>query len=159
MRWVKVAVLWWALVGFLPLGGAWAQSAEDVRAAQSAEDVRALTLRAASYLQEHSVAEATQAFGGEGEFKSGELYINVIDLDGRWVIYPPQPDNRGRSILNFIDADGVELGKAILAQGLAGEGWTRYRWRNPATGTVQAKVTYVKRVPGLPYIVYCGLYR
>lgn len=127
--------------------------------AQSRDDIRALTERAALYIHEHGVAAATAAFGRDGEFRSGELYINVIDLEGRWLIYPPEPAKQGRTILNFIDADGIELGKRILAIGLAGEGWTEYRWRNPATGTIQPKVTYVKRVPDLPVIVYCGLYR
>lgn len=150
MRWVWVAVvLVWGLAGW---------SGGPTRA-QDADEVKAITLRAARYLQDHSIAEAAQAFDHDGEFKSGELYVNVIDLEGRWVIYPPRPENRGRSILNFIDADGIELGKEILAQGLAGEGWTRYRWLNPVSGTVQPKVTYVKRVPDVPLIVYSGLYR
>ena len=103
--------------------------------------------------------EAAKAFTTEGEFKFGEIYVNVIDTQGNWVIYPPKPENKGKSVLNFIDEDGKELGKDILNTGLKGEGWTEYRWKNPASNTIQPKITYVKKVPGKDLIAYVGIYK
>ena len=37
------------------------------------------------------IEAAAQAFNQEGDFKYGEIYVNVIDLKGNWVIYPPKP--------------------------------------------------------------------
>ncbi|GEO81742.1 cache domain-containing protein [Pararhodospirillum oryzae] len=144
------------LVGavLMSMGVAFAQTASV-----SEDDVKALTLKAADYIAAHGVADAEQAFTQEGEFKFGEIYVNVIDFSGNWVIYPPKPENKGRNVLNFVDEDGRHLGEDILNTGKAGEGWTQYRWKNPATNMIQPKVTYVKRVPGQELIAYIGIYK
>ena len=123
------------------------------------DEVKALTLKAADLVAAKGIDEAAKAFTTEGEFKYGEVYINVIDIQGNWVVFPPKPENKGKSVLNFIDEDGKELGKDILNTGLKGEGWTEYRWKNPATNTIQPKITYVKKVPGKDLIVYSGIYK
>jgi len=122
-------------------------------------DVKALTQKAADLLASQGLEAAEKAFLQDGEFKFAEIYINVIDLQGNWVIYPPKPENKGRSILSFTDEDGVHLGEDILRVGKSGQGWTEYRWRNPSTGNVQPKLTFVIRVPNQDYIVYAGLYK
>lgn len=123
------------------------------------DEVKALTVKAADFIAAKGIEEAEKAFAQEGEFKFGEIYVNVIDLNGNWVIYPPKPENKGKSVLNFIDEDGKKLGEEILNTGKKGEGWTEYRWKNPATNTIQPKVTYVKKVPGKDYVAYIGIYK
>jgi cytochrome c len=123
------------------------------------DEVKALTVKAAEFVAAKGIDDAAKAFTTEGEFKYGEVYINVIDIQGNWVVFPPKPENKGKSVLNFIDEDGKELGKDILSTGLKGEGWTEYRWKNPATNTIQPKITYVKKVQGKDLIVYSGIYK
>lgn len=123
------------------------------------DEIVALTTKAADLIVTKGIDAAATAFTTEGEFKYGEVYINVIDLQGNWVVFPPKPENKGKSILNFIDEDGKELGKNILNTGLKGEGWIEYRWKNPASNTIQPKVTFIKRVPGKDFIVYSGFYK
>ena len=143
-----------ALGLMMAMGGANAQVKKI-----SQDEVKALTTKAAEFVAAKGIDEAAKAFATEGDFKFGEVYVNVIDLQGNWVIYPPKPENKGKSILNFIDEDGKELGKEILSTGLKGEGWTEYRWKNPASNTIQPKATYVKRVPGKDFIAYIGIYK
>ncbi|HLO78432.1 MAG TPA: cache domain-containing protein [Magnetospirillum sp.] len=123
------------------------------------DEVKALTVKAADFIAAKGIEEAEKAFTQEGDFKFGEIYVNVIDLNGNWVIYPPKPENKGKTVLNFIDEDGKKLGEDILNTGKKGEGWTEYRWKNPATNTIQPKATYVKKVPGKDYIAYIGIYK
>jgi len=125
----------------------------------SLDEVKALTIKAADFVAKNGIEAAEKAFIQEGEFRSGEVYVNVIDLDGNWVIYPPKPENKGKTVLNFIDEEGKKLGEDILNTGKKGEGWTEYRWKNPATNTIQPKATYVKRVTGKDYITYIGVYK
>ncbi len=146
-----------ALALFASVGSVGAAQAQEKVATQ--EDVKALTIKAAELVASSGVEGAEKVFNVDGEFKFGEVYVNVIDLNGDWVIYPPKPANKGRSILGFIDEDGKKLGEDLLATGKAGEGWVEYRWKNPATNSVQPKITYVKRVPGKDYIVYIGIYK
>ena len=135
-------------------GAAFAQAKKPTQ-----DEVKAIAIKAADFVAAKGIDEAAKAFTTEGEFKFGEIYVNVIDTQGNWVIYPPKPENKGKSVLNFIDEDGKELGKDILNTGLKGEGWTEYRWKNPASNTIQPKITYVKKVPGKDFIAYVGIYK
>lgn len=122
--------------------------------------VREITLKAAAYLSEHGVEGARKAFHAQGDFRFGEIYVNVIDLNGAWVVYPPAPKNEGKSVLNVTDSDGKLLVKEIIKVAEEqGEGWVEYRWLNPASNHIEPKLTFVKRVPGKDLIAYVGLYR
>ena len=138
----------------LAAGGANAQARK-----LSPDDVKALTIKAADLIAAKGLDEAERAFTQEGEFKFGEIYVNVVNLAGNWVVYPPKPENKGKSILPFIDEDGKKLGEEIVATGKTGEGWVEYRWKNPTANAIQPKVTYVKKVPGKDYIAYIGIYK
>jgi hypothetical protein len=67
----------------------------------TADEVKALTHKAAVYVADKGIDEARAAFNQEGEFKHGEIYVNVIDSKGAWVIYPPRPDGVGKVVINI----------------------------------------------------------
>jgi len=122
--------------------------------------VREITLKAVALLADQGADAARPQFHALGEFRFGEIYVNVIDLNGAWVIYPPAPRNEGKSVLNVTDSDGKLLVKEIIKVAEdQGEGWVEYRWLNPASNRIEPKLTFVKRVPGKNLIAYVGLYR
>ncbi|WP_029009105.1 cache domain-containing protein [Azospirillum halopraeferens] len=124
------------------------------------DDARALTLKAADLVATAGLEEAAATFNADGPFKYGEIYVNVIDMDGVWKVYPPRPAGVGQSVLNVKDADGKLLVQDIIAVARGpGEGWVEYRWLNPASNRIEPKVTYVKRVPGRDLIAYVGIYK
>ena len=126
----------------------------------SPDQVRDLTTKAAHLLVEKGVDAAHHAFLTEGPFRQGEIYVNVIDTNGTWVVYPPNPHNEGKSVLNVRDADGKLLVQDIIKIALQqGEGWVEYSWLNPETNQIQRKMSYVKYVPELGLITYAGLYK
>lgn len=124
------------------------------------DEVRDLTLRAAALVAEQGVEPARKIFHAPGAFRHGEIYVNVIDENGSWIVYPPNPRNEGKSVLNVIDADGVPLVREIIRIAVEkGEGWVNYRWLNPVSNRIEPKASYVKRVPARGVIVYIGHYR
>lgn len=124
------------------------------------EQVRALTLKAADLLAAQGVDKAREIFHRPGEFRYGEIYVNVIDINGTWLVYPPNPRNEGKSVLNVRDADGRLLVQEIIAVARGnGEGWVEYRWLNPASNRIEPKSSFVRNVPELGAVVYIGLYR
>ncbi|HLN23172.1 MAG TPA: cache domain-containing protein [Patescibacteria group bacterium] len=126
----------------------------------TADQVKALTLKAAEVVAKDGLAKAHDLFSVEGEYKFGEIYVNVIDFEGVWKVYPPKPAGEGKSVLGVQDADGHFLVQEIVKTAKEkGEGWVEYRWQNPATNKIQPKVTYVKRVPGQDLAVYIGMYK
>lgn len=145
------------LLGAAALLAAGPATAEDK---PTMEQVRALTLKAAALVAGQGVDKAREAFHRQGEYRYGEIYVNVIAVDGTWLIYPPNPRNEGKSVLNVRDADGKLLVQDIIAVARdKGEGWVEYRWLNPASNRIEAKSTFVRNVPEQGAVVYVGLYR
>jgi signal transduction histidine kinase len=124
------------------------------------DEAKAITLKAVDVIAQKGIDAARDAFHADGEFKHGEIYVNVIDSTGKWLVYPPKPTAEGQSVLNVKDADGKFLVQDIIKVATdTGEGWVNYRWMNPVAKQIQPKVTYVKRVPGQDLIAYVGIYK
>lgn len=143
---VAALLLWWSPAGAVEK--------------PTAEQVKAMTLKAAQLLQGRSLEQARRLFHAEGEFRWGEVYVNVIDGNGTWLIYPPNPKHEGKSVLNVRDADGKFLVQNIIHTAREkSEGWVEYRWLNPTSNHIEPKLSYVKQVPDKDMIVYVGMYR
>ncbi len=124
------------------------------------QQVKDLTLQAADIIRRDGVEKARPVFHADGPFRYGEIYVNVIDLNGTWLIYPPNPRNEGKSVLNVRDADGRLLVQDIIRTANEnGEGWVEYRWLNPASNAIEKKASFVKLVPERQAITYVGLYQ
>ncbi|PWC54514.1 cache domain-containing protein [Azospirillum sp. TSO22-1] len=144
--------------GLLVLGLSGAAAAQDGK--PTMDDAKAITLKAADLLAAQGLDDAAKAFNADGEFKRGEIYVNVIDLDGVWRVYPPKPAGVGQNMSQVKDADGVFIIQEILKVAKdKGEGWVEYRWKNPASEKIEPKVTYVKKVAGKDLVAYVGIYK
>ena len=100
------------------------------------------------------------AFDADGEFKYGEIYVNVVSDKGLRLIYAPKPAAENMDVLQAQDTDGKFIVKEILEVAKTkGEGWVQYRWINPATNEIAGKTTYVKSVPEREVVVYVGAYK
>lgn len=150
-----------AAAGLLVLGLSGVAVAQSAQTAKpTMDDAKAITLKAADLLAAKGLDEAAKVFNAEGEFKYGEIYVNVIDLDGVWRVYPPKPAGVGQNVSQVKDADGVFLVQEILKTAKdKGEGWVEYRWKNPASEKIEPKVTYVKKVAGQDLVAYVGIYK
>ena len=102
-----------------------------------------------------------QQTGGKGAFVAGlQIYVNLLDFKGAWLIYPPRPASVGLNVINLKDADGKSLIQDIIRTARDnGEGWVEYRWINPVTNRVEPKLTYVKRVAGKDIAASIGIYK
>lgn len=126
----------------------------------TAEQAREITLKAADIIARDGIDKARPQFHAEGPFRFGEIYVNVIDLNGTWLIYPPNPRNEGKSVLNVRDADGKLLVQDIIRTASErGEGWVEYRWLNPASNAIEQKTTFVKLIAERQVIAYVGVYK
>jgi signal transduction histidine kinase len=124
------------------------------------EQAKAITLKAAALISAEGIEAAKLKFHADGEFKTGEIYVNVIDLNGTWLIYPLNPKNEGKSVLNVKDADGKLLVREIIRTAQdQGEGWVEYRWLNPVSNKIEPKMSFVKMIADKNVIAYVGIYR
>jgi signal transduction histidine kinase len=124
------------------------------------DEVKALTIKAVDLIASKGIDDARATFHQDGEFKHGEIYVNVINTDGKWLVYPPRPAGEGASVINVKDADGKLLIQEIIKLAKdPGEGWVDYRWLNPVSNKIESKVSFVKRVPNTDLVAYIGIYK
>jgi hypothetical protein len=131
----------------------------SVQAQGTAAGAQALAERAAAHLREVGPAAAIADFNNPaGGFTDGSLFVVTYDPRRRVVSSLGVPAYLNRDATRFIDADGKEFGKAIIATAeQRGAGWVDYRMTNPGTMKVERKSSYVIKVGD--YIVLVGAYR
>lgn len=116
-------------------------------AAPGEKDAVALAEKGAQFVRAHGKAEMVARINSKDpEFNQGALYLAMRDLQGITVAHPTTA-LIGKNLLDVPDADGKLFRQEMvaLAKGV-GHGWVDYKFRNPETGKVEAKRTYVLRV-------------
>ena len=122
------------------------------------QEAQAIVTKAAAFAaangKEKLVAEANKK---DGPFMKGDLYVFVYDMSGTLIANPAVPDTVGKNQLDVPDADGKFFRKDILALAKSsGNGWVSYKWRNPVSGKVEAKTSYVMKQGDV--IIGAGVY-
>ncbi|RZT10090.1 Cache domain-containing protein [Duganella sp. CF402] len=118
-----------------------------VQAAPNEKDAVALAEKGAQFLRAHGRAEMVARINGKDpEFNQGALYLAMRDMSGITVAHPTTA-LIGKNLLDVPDADGKLFRQEMVALARGpGHGWVDYKFRNPETGKVEAKRTYVLRV-------------
>lgn len=81
------------------------------------------------------------------EFVHGPLYLTMRDAKGVILANPVNPAMIGKDLLEVPDADGKMFRKEILDLAKSkGKGWVDYKFKNPESGKVEAKTTYIQLV-------------
>jgi len=119
----------------------------SVLAAPGEKDAVALAERGAQFVHQHGKeAMIAKINGKDAEFNQGALYLAMRDLNGITIAHPTTA-LIGKNLLDVPDADGKPFRQEMLAVAKGkGKGWVDYKFRNPETGKVEAKSTYVLRV-------------
>lgn len=119
----------------------------------------ALVNEAAALITEKGIDAAKETLSkADGPFVKGELYVFAYDLTGIMVAHPKNPKLIGKNLLDVPDVDGKLFRKDIIA--LAndkGSGWVDYKYKNPESGKVEAKTTYVLKAGTV--VLCCGIYK
>ncbi|NYE59832.1 signal transduction histidine kinase [Duganella sp. 1224] len=116
-------------------------------AAPAEKDAVALAEKGAQFVRAHGKAEMIARINSKDpEFNQGALYLAMRDMQGITIAHPTTA-LIGKNLLDVPDADGKLFRQEMvaLANGV-GHGWVDYKFRNPETGRVEAKRTYVLRV-------------
>jgi signal transduction histidine kinase len=90
-------------------------------------------------------------------FHDRDMYVFALDSAGVYRAFGGKPEKVGSRVQDIAGIDGQALLAAIVAQAEEGPGWVEYDIVNPASGAVQAKMSYVVKVDAL--YVGCGVYK
>jgi signal transduction histidine kinase len=78
------------------------------------------------------------------DFVQGALYLTMRDAKGIILANPVNPMMIGKDLVDVPDADGKLFRREILELSKKkGKGWVDYKFKNPASGKVEAKTTYI----------------
>ncbi|HEY7748598.1 MAG TPA: cache domain-containing protein [Aestuariivirgaceae bacterium] len=122
------------------------------------EDAQAMVERAISmFKSEGAEAVIASVNAADPAFRDGELYIFMVGPNGRSVANAANIARVGLDVASIVDVDGNPYGRDILELASAHGTWVQYKIKNPASGKIEPKMSWVKRVDG--YIFGCGIYR
>ena len=122
-------------------------------------EAQALAERAAAHMLQAGPKQAIADFNDPaGKFVDRDLFVVTYGPDRKVVSSVFVKAYLGRDATRFVDSDGKEFGKEIIATAeKSGTGWVEYRMTNPATMKVELKRSYVIKVGD--YILFVGAYR
>ncbi|QQR53844.1 cache domain-containing protein [bacterium] len=118
------------------------------------QQVMQLVESATIHLQKNDLQKACYDFSNEMKFKIGELYLFLLDSDGRIIAHGDQQKLILKNMADKKDSFGNLYVKNIIEKTDQKGTWTSYSWRNAIKKTYAKKVTKDTK----EYIIGCGYY-
>jgi methyl-accepting chemotaxis protein len=103
----------------------------------------------ASFLRD--ITDQTQGFYDR------DMYVFVLNRHGTYLAFGGNPSKIGTRVQDLPGIDGSSLLEAIFTQAEFEPGWVEYDITNPASGLIQAKMSFVQMVDEMA--VGCGVYK
>ncbi len=88
----------------------------------------------------------------------GENYVFAFDTAGVFRVQPAVLDLEGKNQSGLQDANGNFFIKGMIDLAVQGGGFYNYYWKNPKTGAVEEKYSYVELIPELGWVIGAGIY-
>ena len=126
----------------------------------SQKDAIEMTERGAAYIKAHGKDEMMKKIAAKDpDFVQGSLYVDMRDINtGIVLAHPFNPTIVGKDLTDVPDASGKKYRREIIELGQKkGHGWVDYQYKNPATGKIEPKTTYILRVGDV--VLEAGIYK
>ncbi|WP_219115418.1 cache domain-containing protein [Janthinobacterium sp. UMAB-56] len=124
------------------------------------KDAIAMAERGAAFIKAHGKEEMMKKITAKDpDFVQGSLYVDMRDIKtGIVLVHPINPSIVGKDLTDVPDANGKKYRREIieLAQ-KHGKGWVDYQYKNPTSGKIEPKTTYILRVNDV--VLEAGIYK
>jgi cytochrome c len=128
-----------------------------VHAEATPDQAKALLAETVTYYQANGAEKTFSEINNhDGMFRKGELYIFVYDGDAHIVAHGGDLGLIGTDIKEVKDVNGFYFGREIMTIEDTG-GSVDYLWMNPASGSVEAKTSYITHIDEFRF--GCGIYK
>jgi signal transduction histidine kinase len=93
------------------------------------------------------------------DYLQGSLYVDIRDIKtGIVLAHPVNPSIVGKDLTDIPDASGKKYRREIIELAAKkGHGWVDYQYKNPTTGKIEPKTTYILRVGEI--VLEAGIYK
>ena len=132
--------------------------------AQAAEptekDAIAMAERGAALVKAKGKEEMIKRINAKDpDFVQGSLYVDIRDIKSGIVLaHPYNPSIVGKDLTDVPDANGKKYRREIIELAAAkGKGWVDYQYKNPTSGKIEPKTTYILRADDV--VLEAGLYK
>jgi signal transduction histidine kinase len=123
----------------------------------TAEEAQNMVRRAVEAYMDKGKDAFGQITAPSTTFRDKDLYVFVIGADLRIVAHGFDPKRIGVDVSTLKDPDGKEYGKEFLAKASAEGAWVDYKFKDPNSGEVLPKSSWVVLHDG--FIFGCGIYK
>lgn len=124
------------------------------------KDAIAMAERGAALIKSKGKQEMMKRINAKDpDFVQGSLYVDMRDLyTGIVLAHPINASLIGKDLTDVPDASGKHYRREIieLAQ-RSGKGWVEYQYKNPTSGRIEPKTTYILRVDDV--VLEAGIYK
>lgn len=112
------------------------------------KDAIALVEKGAAFMKTKGKEEMIKQINAKNpDYVQGPLYLVMRDDKGVVLANPVNPAMIGKDLLEVPDVDGKLFRREILdVAKTKGKGWVDYKFKNPASGKVEAKTSYIYKV-------------
>jgi signal transduction histidine kinase len=124
------------------------------------KDAIAMAERGAAFMKANGKEEMMKKISGKDpEFLQGSLYVDMRDINtGIVLAHPVNPAIVGKDLTDVPDANGKKYRREIIELAAKkGKGWVDYMYKNPTTGKIEPKTTYILRVGDV--VLEAGIYK
>ncbi len=145
-----------AAVGFFVVACLFSAS---VASAATTKDAKAMVDKAIAYYKANGKAKTIEEVKNpNGQFKKGDLFVYIFDLNGVCLANPVMPKLIGAPLKGSKDADGKLFGdEMVRIANSTGSGWVDYKWSNPVSKKIEPKTSWVQKVDDIFFV--CGAYK
>lgn len=124
------------------------------------KDAIAMVEKGAAYIKQHGKEKFIEKIAAKDpEFIQGALYVDIRDLQtGIVLAHPVNPTIVGKDLTDVPDASGKKYRREIIELAARkGKGWVDYMYKNPTSGKIEPKTTYILRVGDA--VLEAGIYK
>lgn len=124
------------------------------------KDAIAMTERGAAFMKAHGKEEMMKKITAKDpDFVQGSLYVDMRDITtGIVLAHPFNPKIVGKDLTDVPDASGKKYRREIIELAAKqGKGWVDYMYKNPESGKIEPKTTYILRVGDV--VLEAGIYK
>jgi signal transduction histidine kinase len=124
------------------------------------KDAIAMVERGAALIKAKGKGEMMKRIAArDPAFAQGSLHVDLRDVKtGIVLAHPYNPSIVGVDLTDVPDANGKKYRREIIELAAAkGKGWVDYQYKDPGTGKIERKSTYIRLVDGV--VLEAGLYK
>ena len=131
-----------------------------VAAAPTEKDAVAMVERGVALIKAKGRDEMIKKINAKDpDFVQGSLYIDMRDVKtGIVLAHPINQSIVGKDLTDVPDATGKKYRREIIELAArSNKGWVDYHYKNPTSGKIEPKTTYIQLVDGV--VLEAGIYK